>query len=132
MQNALLMLNQFLDYLNSIGVKFAKGDDSVISFEKDGLVYMFICDEKDPYYFRLILPNIGDIKEDDPRVSNVVNQMNLQIKAAKAVVLDKKIWVSVEQFVYSADKINDLFKRSIQVLEVFVANFRNALKNEVD
>lgn len=125
------MLNSFIDYLNSISAKFEKEGDSVISFEKNKLNYMFVCDEKDPYYFRLILPNILKISsENKERASEVMNQMNSQIKVAKAVVVDDGIWVSVEQFAYSLDKINNLFNRSIQVLEVFISYFRKELNNE--
>lgn len=119
------MLNSFQNFLFSINVKFEIGNNSVISFENNGLKYMFVFDESDPFYFRLILPKFFEVTDDNKEsIYETIIRMNAEIKVAKATINSNYVWVSVEQFVYSRDKIEELFKRSIKVLEAFISKFR--------
>ncbi len=123
------MLNQFQNFLSSIdGIQYSKDNENTISFEYRELKYIFIFDESDPFYFRLILPNFFEITENNKQlIYEIINQLNETIKVIKAVANNNFVWASVEQFVYSQDKIEELFKRSIMVLEVFISNFRKEI-----
>ncbi len=124
------MLTLFQSYLSSIGVKAKEESDIFISFENNGLQYLFLTDNTDPYYFRLILPNIASISEENrSKITQVVNASNSKFKVAKTIILEDKVWVSAEQFVYSNDNINDLFNRSLQLLETVIGDFRKELKS---
>ena len=121
------MLDIFQKFLSTLGATFTVDNDT-ISFEYNGLQFLFTFDISDPYYFRLILPNIGEINEvNENFMKQHVNQMNLNIKVAKATIINDRIWVSIEQFVYSKDNLPDLFKRSISVLEAFMTIFRQSI-----
>lgn len=124
------MLTLFQSYLASIGVNVKEGNDTTISFENKGLQYLFLTDNTDPYYFRLILPNIANISEENrSKITQIINTSNSKFKVAKTIILDDKVWVSVEQFVYSTENINDLFHRALQLLETFIGDFRKELKS---
>lgn len=124
------MLNLFQNFLSSINIRFDKDVNSIISFENNGLKYMFVFDESDPFYFRLILPKFFEVTNDNKQDTyETINRMNAEIKVAKAIIHNNSIWVSVEQLVYSRDKIDELFKRSISILEAFVTKFRNENKD---
>lgn len=91
---------------------------------------MFVFDESDPFYFRLILPNVFNVTEANKQdMYETINRMNTEIKAAKATIINNAVWVSIEQFVYSRDKIDELFNRAISVLEAFVNRFRSENKD---
>lgn len=120
------MLNSFQSFLSSRNVRSNKMSDTVISFENNSFNYMFVFDESDPFYFRLILPNFFEVTDDNKQnMYETINRMNAEIKAAKATIINNAVWVSIEQFVYSRDKIDELFNRAITVLEAFVKKFRS-------
>ena len=122
------MLKKKKKFLSILGTTFTVENGS-ISFKYNGLQYLFISETSDPYYFRLILPNIGEVNSgNETQMSQVVNQMNLEIKAAKATISNNRIWVSIEQFVYSKDNQYELFRRSITVLEASINIFRQKIE----
>ena len=123
------MLTLFQSYLSSIGVKVKEGNETSISFESNNLQYLFLTDSSDPYYFRLILPNIAIVTDENTsKINQVVNSSNTKFKVAKSFIIDDKVWVSVEQFVYSRENINELFNRSLNLLETFMSDFRKEIK----
>lgn len=129
-KNIVYMLNSFQSYLSSRNVRFDIRSNTLISFENNSYNYMFVFDELDPFYFRLILPNVFEVTEANKQdIYETINRMNTEIKAAKATIINNAVWVSIEQFVYSRDKIDELFNRAIAVLEAFVNRFRRENKD---
>lgn len=120
------MLTLFQNYLNSIHIDFVS-EGGTILFKENNLRYLFIYDgENDPYYFRLMLPKIVQISDQNREVVlNAINYVNSNFKVAKAIIVNTtEVWASVEQFVYSREQINDLFARLKVLLEAFIADFR--------
>lgn len=104
-----------------------KGEDSIV-FEYKELHYFFVYDPNDPYYIRLMLPNIIS-KEDFEKkqninINDVINNYNTDFKAIKLIIVDNSLWLSIEQFVYSKDNIRQLFTRLISILETVISHFR--------
>ncbi len=120
------MLKSFKDYLSSSNIDIIKEDQTGISFEYGGFKYLFVVDENDPFYFRLILPNVLSINTGDQSVIyEVINVINKNYKAVKVFVNDDaNIWISVEEFIYSKENIYDLFKRIIELLKIVIADFK--------
>lgn len=124
------MLTLFQSYLSSIGVNVKEGNDTTISFENNELQYLFMVDNADPYYFRLLLPNVVSVSEENKsKITQLVTASNAKFKVAKAIILNDNVWISAEQFVYSKDNINDLFNRVLHLLETFIGDFRKELKS---
>lgn len=126
------MLTLFQKYLSSINAEDIELENGSISFKRNGLYYLFLFDKKDPFYFRLTLPNVINIAKDNKdRIINAINTVNLNFKVAKAIVLlDGNVWISAEQFVYCNENINQLFERMIGLLEVFIYDFRKEVEKE--
>lgn len=118
----------FLDFLASKGASSIDFKDDRVTFSLNGLNYIFVYDNSDKYYFRLILPSIYTITEDKPRCFDIINNLNKDFKAAKTFIIEDRIWVSVEQFAYSNENINFLFERCIYILESIIKQFRETIK----
>ena len=118
------MLSAFKKYLNIKGINIQKEDDITISFTYNGLFYIFVHDKSDPYYFRLILPNVLHVQADRHTILDKINDGNEKFKVAKSVIINDNVWISVEQFAYSMERINDLFERSLILLQAYINDFR--------
>ncbi|WP_040602882.1 hypothetical protein [Paraprevotella xylaniphila] len=106
------MLNTFKNYLLINNITIQNEDETTISFKKDDLYYLFVIYKDDPFYFRIMLPNLLQVTDNKDKIIQLVNDINLKFKVAKVFIVDdKNVWISVEQFAYTMDKIDDLFNR---------------------
>lgn len=125
------MLEAFRKYLlsNDIEVQNEK-DGTAIYFERNTLQYIFNCEKSDPYYFRIILPNILKVTSDNKQeILQLVNSVNLKFKVAKSVIVeDENVWVSVELFAYSMNNIDELFNRAFILHETVLNEYKEYLK----
>lgn len=125
------MRTQFIDFLASRGASNVDFRDDKVIFSLNGLNYIFVSNDSDRHYFRLILPNISpSITEENPRHEQIINEINRDYKVAKAFVVNDRIWISVEQFVYSNENINFLFERCISLLPRIIDQVRRILNSE--
>lgn len=119
------MITDFTHFLSSMGIVPKDTTDGTISFEYNGLSYLFVSDKNDPYYIRLILPNIENINNaDEIDVYKNVNWYNNKFKAVKMSVVENSIWLSIEQFLYSRENSNNLFFRLMKILETVITEYR--------
>lgn len=119
------MLNEFRKYLNSIPeVEISKQDDNTISFSYKTYQLLFIYDNADPYYFRLILPNITNLEGLEGNIEDIMNDYNSKFKVSKMTKVNDSLWISVEQFIYTNDKLNELFSRLVNLIVVVAADFK--------
>lgn len=121
------MLREFNGYLSKLsGVSEIKIEGNGIFFKYKNLSFLFVIDESDPYYIRLILPNIIIIDESNrDRLNELIDKYNVDFKAIKAIKFKNNIWLVIEQFVYSRERISDLFERMINLLVGVINRFRN-------
>jgi len=127
-----MVFEAFKKYLSNEGYGFETTGDSLLSFKKDGLNFLLVYDSEDPYYFRLILPRIWKVEENDvKKVTDILNKSNLNYKVIKAYTdEDSTVWSAVEQFIYSSENINVLFKRAIILQEEFHKGFMQKMKQD--
>lgn len=119
------MITDFTHFLSSMGIVSKDTTDETISFEYNGLSYLFVSDKNDPYYIRLILPNIENINNaDEIDVYKNINWYNNKFKAVKMSVVENSIWLSIEQFLYSRENSNNLFFRLMKILETVITEYR--------
>ena len=117
------MIDAFRRYLSLNGIQYEELN-SIINFEYNELKYMFVYDESDTHYFRIILPNIAEVKSDNEKdIYKNINRCNSQIKAAKSTINNESVWISIEQFVYSYDHIDDLYARCMNILQAYFNQF---------
>ena len=129
------MQSKFIQYLSSKSLPFQNNVEDQVSFQYDGLNYLFVNDSSDSNFFRLLLPNIYSIEEDSAkkdRCDEIINNFNYTYKVVKAIVTSQnQIWLSVEQFVYSDENIDMLFERCVMLLKATIELFQKKI-NEAD
>lgn len=122
------MLVEFKNFLSSLKeVSDITIEQDTISFQYKELFFLFAIDETDPYYIRLILPNIAtlDNLKEGIVVYDMVNDYNSKFKTVKMCLWNNFIWLSIEQFIYSKEKETELFSRMINILVSVITEFRN-------
>ena len=116
------MLSRFIQYLSSKSLSFQNNAEDQVSFQYDGLNYLFVYDSSDSNFFRLLLPNISGIEDNRGKYDEIVNNFNYSYKVVKAIVTpNNQIWLSVEQFVYSEENIELLFERCVMLLKATIS-----------
>ena len=121
-KNTSQMLSRFIQYLSSKSLSFQNNAEDQVSFQYDGLNYLFVYDSSDSNFFRLLLPNISGIEDNRGKYDEIVNNFNYSYKVVKAIVTpNNQIWLSVEQFVYSEENIELLFERCVMLLKATIS-----------
>ena len=120
------MFYEFLNYISSIpeASDIKKNNDNTLFFKYKDLFFVFTTETTDPYYIRLILPNIANVN-DVENVNTLINDYNNKFKVVKvSIINDNFIWLSAEQFLYSKENSSGLFERMINILEDVITDFR--------
>ena len=97
-----------------------------IAFKSEGLNFLYFKDEDDEQYFRLMMPAIFVVTEDnEDTVLSVMNDVNGTIKVVKLYTMDiededgkseKSVWVAFEILADTTPELNDIVPRAIALL----------------
>lgn len=126
------MLTVFKKYIETKGIKIQSEDETTISFERNALQYTFVYEKSDPYYFRVILPNILKVDtENKQEILQLINTINLKFKVAKSVIVnDENVWISIESFVYSMNNMDEFFDRIFILYEAVLNEYKEYLNSK--
>lgn len=132
------MVQQFQDFLSQMNVEKLnvennkENNTTTIDFQYEGLSYLFVYDNDDTNYFRLMLPNITQIDDvNRDKVLNAINYINYKLKVVKAIIIDDvSVWLSAEQFTPTS-KVNmdTIFYRFLVLLKIAIEEYRSKLKD---
>lgn len=135
-----MLVVEFLNYLSSLhGASVIKTDSNIVIFKYKGLSFLFVTEEDDQYYFRLMLPNIAASSSLKTKtgtdINSVITECDKTYKVVKAILWeeegkDDSVWLSVEHFLYSKERANDLFARLIKILLFVIEDFRSKYINQ--
>ena len=122
---------RFKNYISKeSNTPIAEEDENSFNFTSNGLKYVFETFDDDPYYFRLVLPNILTIDESNKSwIENQIDKLSINIKDARLVKNSEKVSAIADSFVYSPENIDYLFKRVISCLVTLYEELR---KNYID
>ena len=89
-----------------------------IAFKCEGLNFLFFYDSEDDEYFRLMMPGIFDVTEENlPVVLQALNKVNSEIKVVKAYTpVPEEVWLGFEVIVDSTPVLADFVPRGIAML----------------
>ena len=97
-----------------------------IAFKSEGLNFLYFKDEEDEQYFRLMMPAIFVVTEDnEDTVLSVMNDVNGTIKVVKLYTMDiededgkseKSVWVAFEILADTTPELNDIVPCAIALL----------------
>ena len=108
-----------LDFLQEEGYRpQVDPDDGEITFKSEGLTYSYFPDENDDQYFRLMLPAIYDVNEDNKyEVLEAIDKTNYDIKVIKLyIVHNRSVWAALEILMDTTPEMGDIVPRAIALL----------------
>lgn len=118
-----------LNYLREEGF-CPKEEEFGIAFKCEGLNFLFLYDSDDDQYFRLMMPGIFDVTEENfPAVLPALNKVNSEIKVVKAYTpVPDEVWLGFEVVVDSTPVLADFVPRGIAMLRAGQRKFYEAIQ----
>lgn len=114
------LYQSFRRYLkkNTISEEQGSVEGSSILFKRNNLYYVYLYDNDNPYYFRLLLPRITDYDNiNEAELNKMALEASAEYKIAKLVVIDNQIWASFEQIILDPDAENsEIYDMGIRIL----------------
>ncbi len=103
-----------------------------IAFKCEGLGFLFFYDPEDDQYFRLMMPGIFDVTEENfTDVLLAMNKVNSEIKVVKAYIpIEDEVWLGFEVIVDSTPVLADFVPRGISMLRSAQRKFYEAIQGE--
>ena len=110
------MKDELFSYLQSEGLQPRIDEDGDIAFKYQMLNFCFLIDEDDKQFFRLAMPNIFGIDENNRiEVLEACNAVTRGIKVAKAIAYEKSVWIMCEQLIDTTPNYADIVPRSLKI-----------------
>ena len=125
-------------YLKSIGVTAAKNDLG-LNFTYEGWNFLLWADADDPMFFRLILPGVFDVTDDNyAEAIMACNNVNWNFKVVKAVLYEYEdihesgasVWMCFEQVLDTTPQIEELIPRAVHSLIAAAEAFTKEVMEE--
>lgn len=104
------------EYLASEGYRYEVDSDGDIVFKYQGLTLYFPNNENDPYFFRIIMPNIYQVEGNREKVLEAVNAVSRDMKVIKAYLVEDRLWLSIEMYIDSTPELSDFVPRCLNIL----------------
>ena len=126
------------NYLKSIGVA-AKRSELGLNFTYDGWNFLLWNDKEDPLFFRLTLPGIFDVTDENfAKAIMACNIINWNYKVVKAVLYEYEdgkekgasVWMCYEQLIDSQSDVSELIPRVVQTLLAACDAFTKEMNDE--
>lgn len=107
-----------------------KETDFGLAFKCEGKNYLFIYDDDDAQYFRLMMPCIYETtEENEDEVFRAMNEVNSSVKVIKAYIMcENEVWLGFEVLVDSTPVVGDFVPRAIGMLNGGARKFFQALQ----
>ena len=98
-----------------------------IAFKSEGFNFLFFKDEDDDQYFRLMMPAVFEVTEDnEDMILQAMNDVNGNIKVVKLYTMDMEdengkkdtsVWVAFEILADTTPELADIVPRAISLLK---------------
>lgn len=116
-------------WLTANGVKWEQ-EDFGLTFRYQGSNFVIFDNSSDPLYLAIAMPGIYELENDELKVLRVLNKINNNRKAIKAVLNDDSVWLTIEMFIDSTPDVEDFMERLLDILNqgrmLFNMEIRNA------
>ena len=113
-----------------------------IAFKNEGINYLFFKDEDDEQYFRLMMPAIFVVTEDNEEtIMRAMNDVNGNIKVVKLYTMDiedeegnpeRSVWVAFEILADTTPELKDFVPRAMSLLQGARIAFLSKLEEVAD
>ena len=98
-----------------------------IAFKFEGLNFLYVKDSEDEQYFRLMMPAIFQVTEDnEDMILKAMNEVNSNIKVVKLYTMDMEdeegkkdvsVWVAFEILADTTPELADFVPRALSLLQ---------------
>ena len=125
-------------YLKSQGIVATKNELG-LNFTFEGWNFLFWNDADDPLFFRLILPGVFDVTDDNfAKAIMACNNINWNYKVVKAVLYEfedehdsgASVWMCYEQVLDSTPQVEELIPRAVHSLIAATEAFTKEMMEE--
>jgi hypothetical protein len=125
-------------YLKSVGVAVQKNGLG-LNFTFEGWNFLLWNDANDPLFFRLILPGVFDVTDDNfAEAIMACNNVNWNFKVVKAVLYDfedehdsgASVWMCFEQVLDTTPQIEELIPRALHSLIAAAEAFNKEMSDD--
>ena len=118
-----------LNYLREEGF-CPKEEEFGIAFKCEGLNFLFFYDADDDQYFRLMMPGIFDVTEENlPAVLVAMNKVNSDMKVVKIYTpVPDSVWIGFEVLVDNTPVLADFVPRGMNMLRAAQRKFYEAIQ----
>lgn len=113
-----------------------------IAFKHEGINFLYFHDAEDEQYFRLMMPAIFEVAEDNEEmVLRAMNDVNGSIKVVKLYTMDMEdekgeketsVWVAFEILADTTPELSDIVPRAINLLKGARIAFLARLEEDAD
>lgn len=93
-------------------------ENNFISFTYQDISYVCFYDAKEPFYLRIMIPNIDtfDINIDNSRTFLQILKMNTQFKTGKFIIVENVLWIAAEVMLTGTTRITKTFYALVNLL----------------
>lgn len=122
-------LQSYIDQLRTMQIDIEAMDDQAARIRQDNLEFVLVVAADEPAFFQLMLPGVWQAAQHANRtlLLETANDVMNTLKAAKLVVHNEAVHVSVEQFVAGPDQGVALIPGLLELLKSAVAEFQERL-----
>jgi len=113
-----------------------------IAFKYEGFNYLYFKDDDDEQYFRLMMPAIFEVTEDnEDMVLKALNYVNSNIKVVKLYTMEMEdednkketnVWVGFEILADTTPELGDIVPRALALLQAARMGFLSRLQEIAD
>ena len=113
-----------------------------IAFKSEGFNFLYLKDEDDEQYFRLMMPAIFEVTEDnEDTIMRVMNDVNGNIKVIKLYTMDiddeegkteRSVWAAFEILADTTPELKDFVPRAMALLQGARVAFLSKLEEVAD
>lgn len=130
-----------IDYLAEEGFRPHQTEFG-IAFKSEGFNFLYFKDPEDEQYFRLMMPAIFEVTEDNEEmILKAMNAVNSDIKVVKLYTMvmedeegkkDSNVWVAFEILADTTPELGDIVPRAISLLKGARIAFLSRLEDFAD
>jgi len=122
-------LEQYIEQLSAMEIDIEAMDAQAARIRQDHLEFVLVVATDEPAFFQLMLPGVWQAADAANRLLllETANDVMNTLKAAKLVVHNEAVHVSVEQFVEGPDQGVALIPGLLELLKSAVAEFQERL-----
>jgi len=115
----------YLGFLRNLGLEPRLDDDGDVVFQKDGMVFVLMAEEKDPRFFRILMPAFWRVESDieRSRALEAINEISLKYKIAKLAIVRERVVAMAELWMDLENDLEREFARIAASLHISVRQF---------